>query len=129
MNEWIAEDDKNLDAVIEQLNAYRSSFMSTTKYPKIMCSVRLDQEQVQMIDAYIRNQKHQPSFSGVMRLALQRLRKRCMTWNENVYGSNTQKVLYQLNRGTNQMMDAVAELQGIDRHQLVLGLLKDHILY
>jgi len=28
-----------------------------------------------------------------------------------------------------QMMAAVAELQGIDRHQLVLGLLKDHILY
>ena len=72
MKEWIGDDDRNLDAVIEQLNAYRSSFMSTTKYPKIMCSVRLDQEQVQMIDAYIRNQKHQPSFSGVMRLALQR---------------------------------------------------------
>ena len=27
MNEWIAEDDKNLDAVIEQLNAYRSSLV------------------------------------------------------------------------------------------------------
>jgi len=26
------------------------------------------------------------------------------------------------------MLDAVAELQGIDRHQLVLGLLKDHII-
>jgi hypothetical protein len=46
----------------------------SAKYPKIMCSVRLDQEQLQLVDA-------------------------------------------------------VAELQGIDRHQLVLGLLKDHILY
>jgi len=32
----------------------------------------LDQEQLQMVDVYIRNQKHQSSFSGVMRMALQR---------------------------------------------------------
>jgi len=44
----------------------------SAKYPKIMCSVRLDQEQVMAVDAYRRNQKHQPSFSNVMRMALQR---------------------------------------------------------
>jgi Arc/MetJ-type ribon-helix-helix transcriptional regulator len=44
----------------------------SAKYPKIMCSVRLEQEQVQMIDAYIRNQRLQPSFSDVVRISLQR---------------------------------------------------------
>jgi len=46
------------------------SSSSGTRYSRIPVSVRLDTDTLQLIDTYIQRQDHPPSFSGVMRMAI-----------------------------------------------------------